>query len=115
MPMDGTPHIVGVAEWGGTSRVLISLCKAILQVCCKVSELLGHQCAHWGLVAQYVQELQPSRNRDGECPTKQPGEGTLHPRGKAPSRRWAQGQKHREGRAPNRSPEEQVTSAQGAQ
>ena len=50
MPMDGTPHMVGVAEWGGTSRVLISLSKAILQVCCKASELLGHQHAHWGLV-----------------------------------------------------------------
>ena len=114
MPTDGTPHMVGVAEWGGTSRVLISLSKAILQVCCKASELLGHQRAHWGLVGQYVQELQPSRNGDGECPAKQPGEGALHPRGKAPSRRWAQGRKHGEGRAPNGGPEEQVTGAQGA-
>ena len=90
--------MVGVAEWGGTSRVLISLRKAILQVHCKASELLGHQHAHWGLVGQYMQELQPSCNGDVECPTKQPGEGALHSPGKAPSRRWAQGRKHGEGR-----------------
>ena len=114
MPTDGTPHMVGMAEWGGTSRVLISLSKAILQARCKASELLGHQHAHWGLVGQYMQELQPSCNGDVECPTKQPGEGARHSRGKAPSRRWAQGRKHGEGRAPNGSPEEQVTGAQGA-
>ena len=106
--------MVGVAEWGGTSRVLISLSKAILQARCKASELLGHQHAHWGLVGQYVQKLQPSCNGDVECPTKQPGEGALHSRGKTPSRRWAQGRKHGEGRAPNGSPKEQVTGAQGA-
>ena len=78
-PTDGMPHMVGMAEWAGTSRVLVSLSKAILQIFCKASELLGHQCAHWGLVGQYVQELQQSHNGDGECPVKQPREGTLHP------------------------------------
>ena len=57
MPTDGMPHMVGMAEWEGTSRVLVSLSKAILQVCCKASWLFGHQHAHWGLVGQYVQEL----------------------------------------------------------
>ena len=79
MLMDGTPHMVGMMEWVGTSRVLISLSKAILQVCCKVSELFDHQHAHWGLVGQHVQELQPNCSGDGECPAKQPGEGALYP------------------------------------